>query len=331
MEVFISWSGVKGRFVAEALREWLPYLLHDIQPWISSGDIHPGTRWNVGIAEKLDQAHYGIVCVTRESLNSRWLHFEAGALAKSIEKARVIPYLVDVEIAEVQGPLIQFQATEASKESTWKLLNSLNDVTEHDTKVPRHRLRRLFEKFWPDLEKQLSKAPEDSAESRPSRSDRSILEELLESTRLTSRITSSLSRNVRRLEVAVSNQSTTEGEQPQTTQSYQPDPLSTYRSDITISAPPHYRPQRTVWYYKRPHSTFQSLLDAVYTEVLPESIPPYSYGEAWQLVDSLTGEVFIKSENRDLRSLEELGIHPGSKLLVTMIAPSSDDLLGYDG
>jgi len=44
MKVFLSWSSEKSLAVAQALREWLPYVNAEIQPWVSGTDIAPGER-----------------------------------------------------------------------------------------------------------------------------------------------------------------------------------------------------------------------------------------------------------------------------------------------
>jgi hypothetical protein len=67
MKVFISWSGDKSRNVAVALRDWLPSVINGIQPFVSSKDIHAGTRWQQEIADQLDTTNFGVVCVTKEN------------------------------------------------------------------------------------------------------------------------------------------------------------------------------------------------------------------------------------------------------------------------
>ena len=53
MKVFISWSGEKSRAVAQALREWLPYINSEIEPWMSDADIDLGKRWSDQVAKEL--------------------------------------------------------------------------------------------------------------------------------------------------------------------------------------------------------------------------------------------------------------------------------------
>ena len=83
MRVFLSWSGEQSLAVAKALREWLPYINAEIQPWISGTDITPGERWSGEVAQQLEVADAGIVCVTRENQLAAWLNFEAGRLPRS--------------------------------------------------------------------------------------------------------------------------------------------------------------------------------------------------------------------------------------------------------
>jgi TIR domain len=93
MKVFISWSGERSKQVALALRAWLPQVVKVVQPYMSDRDNHAGMRWADKLSDELEAANFGIVCVTPENLNSRWLNFEAGAISKAVDKARVAPVL----------------------------------------------------------------------------------------------------------------------------------------------------------------------------------------------------------------------------------------------
>ena len=42
MRVFISWSGERSKVLAQALKEWLPLVLHNVEPWMSEVDIAAG-------------------------------------------------------------------------------------------------------------------------------------------------------------------------------------------------------------------------------------------------------------------------------------------------
>ena len=83
-----------------------------IRPWVSSRNIGPGSRWNPSLASQLEGARVGILCLTQDALNSQWLIFEAGALSKTLgSDTLVCPYLFELHVSSISGPLTQFQAT----------------------------------------------------------------------------------------------------------------------------------------------------------------------------------------------------------------------------
>lgn len=179
MLVFISWSGVRSRYVAEQLRAWLKDVLQQLDPWVSSEDIRQGSRWNIDVARRLQEASFGILCLTKENLNEPWLLFEAGALAKALEQANVCPYLIDLKPTEVNGPLVQFQAARATEDETRRMVQSINKARGEDA-LPVEQIDRAFRKWWPDLEAALARMPQSQFPDRELRSERALLEELLE-------------------------------------------------------------------------------------------------------------------------------------------------------
>lgn len=114
MKIFVSWSGGRSRAVAEALRDWLPLVLPDADPWMSASDIHPGVKGLPEISEVLNNSNLGIICLTRENITAPWILFEAGALSKTLRESLVCPYLLDLVPTDVKGPLAQFQAVVAN-------------------------------------------------------------------------------------------------------------------------------------------------------------------------------------------------------------------------
>jgi hypothetical protein len=56
--------------------------------------ISAGARWANELANELAGTRFGILCLTRDNLNSPWLLFEAGGLAKTVEDTFVCPYLL---------------------------------------------------------------------------------------------------------------------------------------------------------------------------------------------------------------------------------------------
>lgn len=179
MRVFISWSGDRSRRVALALRDWLPSVVQAAEPWMSDSDIASGANWLSEVGEKLASTDFGVVALTPESLESRWLHFEAGALAKTFTTARLVPYLVGVKKADLRLPLAMFQAEEATEEGTRRLVRSVNAAITGASVAP-HRLDAVFNAMWPCLANQLAQIPS-SVPGTPAshRTDRDLLEEIL--------------------------------------------------------------------------------------------------------------------------------------------------------
>ena len=179
MDIFISWSGPRSGAAAEALRNWLPKIINAVRPWLSSADVDKGARWGVDIAVRLEAAKAGIICLTPGNVHSDWILFEAGALSKTLTNTFVCPLLIGLEPSEITGPLAQFQATRAIKRDVLKLVQTLNTGLGEAALADAH-LEEAFEVWWPKLDSQLAALPQEGGESRPSRSDRDLLEELLD-------------------------------------------------------------------------------------------------------------------------------------------------------
>ena len=194
MKVFISWSGNLSKKVALIFRDWLPTVIQAIDPFVSSEDIEKGARWNTDIAQELKEASFGLICVTKDNLNSQWLNFEAGALSKSIDNSYVAPLLFDVKPSDLtSSPISQFQATSFSKEDMKRLIETLNKATGNSLNAA--RLDKAFELCYPDLEKSIAELQTDYFEDGTedgvetvSHYDPNILEEILETSRNTQRL-----------------------------------------------------------------------------------------------------------------------------------------------
>jgi hypothetical protein len=179
MEVFISWSGPRSEPVAKALRDWLPKIINALKPWISSADMDKGARWATEIATKLESARAGIICLTPSNLHSDWILFEAGALSKTVKNTLVCPLLIDLVPSEVEGPLSQFQLTRATKDDVLKLVKTLNQGLDGNALGVAH-IEEVFEAFWPRLAAELERLPADQITARPQRSERDLMEEVLQ-------------------------------------------------------------------------------------------------------------------------------------------------------
>ena len=181
MRVFMSWSGERSRATATALAELLPDILQDVQTWMSAHNIAAGSRWGADLGRELEGSNFGVLCLTRENLTASWLLFEAGSLAKSVSSSRVVPYRLGLKSTDVEYPLAQFQGVDADKEGTLKLLESINAARGEP--LAEDRLKRLFERWWPDMEGRLGKIPATVASPEGRRNDRDLLEEILQMVR----------------------------------------------------------------------------------------------------------------------------------------------------
>jgi hypothetical protein len=181
MKVFLSWSGETSKAVATALRDWLPRVVQTVQPWLSNHDIPSGSRWSLQLGEQLEDLKTGVLCLTPDNLGAPWVLFEAGALSKALDDSRVCPYLFRLEPTAVEWPLAQFQLERANKEGTKNFITTIND-TAGEAKLSAGLLEESFEMWWPTLEKKLLSIEPEKA-TAPKRSDRAILEEILDEVR----------------------------------------------------------------------------------------------------------------------------------------------------
>jgi hypothetical protein len=179
--VFLAWSGQVSKAVAEAWHEWLPLAIQGAKPWMSSTDIPKGTAWFGELADQLKGIRIGIICVTPDNLSAPSIHFEAGALSKTVaEQQYVCPYLLNVKDTDLGFPLAQFQATKAERDDTRQLFHTLHRALQTSTVLNKEQLDTVFEKWWPDLQSWLKAIPLDSGQQRPHREQAEILEEVLE-------------------------------------------------------------------------------------------------------------------------------------------------------
>jgi hypothetical protein len=181
MKVFISWSGERSKLLAHNLRDWIPLVLHYVDPWLSEADIAAGERWAESVAKELEASNFGIICVTRENAGSPWVLFEAGALAKSLQGSKVIPLLLDLEFRDITGPLAQFQAKKVEVSGIGEVIHSINQTANHE--VPEGRAKQLFDALWPEFEKKVSSIPQQATPAKHTRSQHEVLEELVASVR----------------------------------------------------------------------------------------------------------------------------------------------------
>lgn len=181
MKVFISWSGKRSKETAEILSSWIRQVIQAAETWISL-DIEKGSRWNEKINKELEHTKVGIICLNKENLTSEWILFEAGALSKTSD-AHVCTFLLDINPADIKPPLGQFQHTLFIKEDVKKLMLTINAKigVQNEKTLPDKDLEEVFEIFWPRLEEKLNTVKKESSDIvKKSRTDREILEEILQ-------------------------------------------------------------------------------------------------------------------------------------------------------
>lgn len=155
--VFISWSGERSKRVASALYEWLPKVVADANPWMSTEDIAKGSSWSNEINTQLGKCKICIVVLTNENSSAPWVMFEAGAIFKSFGgNQRVCTLLCDFD-PPVLGPLGQFQATRALKEDIKRMCESIGEAI-NDSKM--NRFASWFEMSWTEFDKEFKSALE---------------------------------------------------------------------------------------------------------------------------------------------------------------------------
>jgi ribosome-binding protein aMBF1 (putative translation factor) len=122
-----------------------------------------------------------ILCLTPANLHSRWIHFEAGAVSR-LDQGRVSALLLEVSPTQIEFPLQQFQHTRLTKRDVWQLVRDLNGLCR--TPLDEARLRKSFDRQYPDVEAELEKlrktlAQEQEGQAEPARTTESILSDML--------------------------------------------------------------------------------------------------------------------------------------------------------
>lgn len=182
MQIFLCWSGKASFAIAKAMHTFLGDTIQELKPFLSSEDIRKGGRWNNEIGVRLAECNFGILCMTKENLDARWILFEAGALSK-LPSSNVTAILAGIQPTDVREPLSQFQNTSVSHPEIFKLLEDINGLLPEGKRLDAGRLKRAFENNWPTLEKSIDdalklKSPDPAVTA--SRSTVSMVTELLE-------------------------------------------------------------------------------------------------------------------------------------------------------
>lgn len=184
MQIFFSWSKPLSSEIAEAFKNWLPKVIQSIKPYFTPDDIDKGTKWDTEISKILSELNVGLIFLTPENLDSKWLYFEAGALYSKIDKSRVCPILFDLEKTDIESPFSTFQLTAFNKRDILKLLITINSSQIENDQLSSEILKSVFETFWPELNKNINliinKWKKTKRHKKVTRTEKELLTEMLQ-------------------------------------------------------------------------------------------------------------------------------------------------------
>ncbi|MBS7565126.1 hypothetical protein KHS38_11995 [Mucilaginibacter sp. Bleaf8] len=161
MKVFLSWSKPRSQKVAALLNAWIPCVIQSVETWFSPQNIEDGELWFNSIQSQVSEIINGIICLTRENKDQPWILFEAGGLARGLEKNRVYVLMIDLTGDEIiLSPLSAFNHTKPTEDGIRKLMHVINGRTLKP--VNPVVLDQVFDKFWPDFEEKFKKILEDT-------------------------------------------------------------------------------------------------------------------------------------------------------------------------
>jgi hypothetical protein len=120
-----------------------------------SEDIQPGSYWNTVLLSELSTANICLVCVTPENKDSRWLNFEAGAIARSIDEAKVVPVLHQISVRELGYPLALFQCRQLDETGMLGIVRTLAQF-DNRSAMQESVLLDAFNDTWPGLAAEVS-------------------------------------------------------------------------------------------------------------------------------------------------------------------------------
>lgn len=157
--VLISWSGPRGRDIAEHVNGSLRTIIPKLEVLYSPA-MPAGVVWATRLQAWLRRADYAIPCVTEQALKSPWMGFEAGASLKALTRTTVCPLLFDVKPGELSvSPLQIFQAREFNKSGFADLCKELGRKTRMRESVVSANLSNVWVGLEAEVKKILSSPP----------------------------------------------------------------------------------------------------------------------------------------------------------------------------
>lgn len=181
LKVFISWSGLRSKNVASHVKAWVSQVFQGTEVFMSDQDIKAGTNWSERIKKELANTTVGIVCMTPENQDAKWINYEMGALSKEVHdgESRVIPLLIGFgSTSDVGQPAASLNMVMLNEQGFKKIAVSLNDVSE--IKREKTQLDEVSDVWWGILGSKMMDAASETPEVKTSPpTDRELAEEIL--------------------------------------------------------------------------------------------------------------------------------------------------------
>jgi hypothetical protein len=135
-------------------------------PWTSAQNVAGGSFWHEELWNALKTARLGVLCLTPDNVESKWIHFEGGAIARSFGRTFACPYLLNVDPSQVSVPLGHLQCLKANEQDTLHLVKAIN-ATLRVGKLNHEMLLASFMAHWPALRSTLEKVAMEEKAARP--------------------------------------------------------------------------------------------------------------------------------------------------------------------
>ena len=157
-KVFISWSGLMSKNLANELHSFLSKVIPGIDFFVSSADIKNGQSWLEVIKDEIVECDAAILCIYKENLESPWLNFEAGGVYFGGRQQSLYPFVFEHTDEGSRGPVSHLQSSSFSRNTLWEAVDELSKLTA--TRISQE-VQLSFNENWPDLEKSIDKALSD--------------------------------------------------------------------------------------------------------------------------------------------------------------------------
>ncbi len=158
-KIFISWSGSPSREVAilleSYLKIWIPF--PNVEWFLSSSTesgIESGDRFMRTLDKNLQESDFGILVLTKNNIDSPWILFEAGAISKNVEISKVVPFLINRDINDIEKPLNSFHYVDLEEDKILKLIITITKYIFSGKEISvelkiqlENKLRNTWEKF----------------------------------------------------------------------------------------------------------------------------------------------------------------------------------------